>query len=133
MRISDWSSDVCSSDLIVRIPVLSDNYDWLFHDPESFETMAVDPAVADPVLAEADARGWPITAIWNTHWHPDDTGGNADLKAKTGREHHTPAAQRDPLTTAARLVPGGQQGRRGAHAPDAWDARPPTATQTANT
>ena len=48
--------------------------------------MVVDPAVAEPVLAEADARGWPITAIWNTHWHPDHTEGNERLKAETGCE-----------------------------------------------
>ena len=34
---------------IIRIPVLSDNYVWLVHEPESGETMAVDPAVAEPV------------------------------------------------------------------------------------
>ena len=33
---------------IVRIPVLSDNYVWLVHEPESRETMVVDPAVAAP-------------------------------------------------------------------------------------
>ena len=68
---------------IVRIPVLSDNYVWLVHEPVSGETMAVDPAVAEPVLAEAQRRGWAITQIWNTHWHPDHTGGNAAIKAAT--------------------------------------------------
>ena len=36
---------------IVRIPVLHDNYVWLAREPESGETMVVDPAVAGPVLA----------------------------------------------------------------------------------
>jgi hydroxyacylglutathione hydrolase len=58
---------------IVRIAALSDNYIWLVHDPDSGETMVVDPAEADPVLAEAERRGWTISAIWNTHWHPDHT------------------------------------------------------------
>ena len=65
---------------IVRIPALSDNYIWLVHEPESGETMVVDPAQAEPVLAEAAQRGWTITQIWNTHWHPDHTGGNAAIK-----------------------------------------------------
>ena len=69
---------------IIGIPVLSDNYVWLVHEAVSGETMVVDPAVALPVLAEADARGWKITQIWNTHWHPDHTGGNAEIKAATG-------------------------------------------------
>ena len=38
---------------IVRIPAFSDNYIWLVHDPASGETMVVDPALAEPVLAEA--------------------------------------------------------------------------------
>jgi hydroxyacylglutathione hydrolase len=74
-----------SSIEIVRIPVLSDNYVWLAHDPASGETVAVDPAVAEPVLAEAAARGWRISQIWNTHWHPDHTGGNAEVKAAAER------------------------------------------------
>jgi hydroxyacylglutathione hydrolase len=70
-----------SSIEIVRIPALSDNYIWLAHDPASGETVVVDPAVAAPVLAETQARDWRITQIWNTHWHPDHTGGNAEVKA----------------------------------------------------
>jgi hydroxyacylglutathione hydrolase len=65
---------------IVRIPVLSDNYVWLVHEEASGETVVIDPAVAEPVLAEADARGWRIGQIWNTHWHPDHVGGNAGIK-----------------------------------------------------
>ena len=52
---------------IVPVPVLSDNYVWLMHEPGSGETVAVDPSVADPVLAAAAARGWSSTQIWNTH------------------------------------------------------------------
>src|SRR5690606_17450277 len=89
---------------IVRIPVLSDNHVWRAHDPQSLETVVVDPAVAEPVLAEADARAWTITAIWNTHWHPDHTGGNASIKAKTGCEIIAPAAERERIPTADRLV-----------------------------
>jgi hydroxyacylglutathione hydrolase len=69
---------------IERIPALSDNYVWLMHDAESGETVVIDPAVADPVLAAADSLGWRISQIWNTHWHADHTGGNAAIKAATG-------------------------------------------------
>ena len=69
---------------IVPVPVLRDNYVWLVHDAESGETVAVDPSVAEPVLEAAAARGWAITQIWNTHWHPDHAGGNAAIKAATG-------------------------------------------------
>lgn len=77
---------------ILRIPVLNDNYVWLAHDPASGETAVVDPAVAGPVLKAADERGWRITQIWNTHWHPDHIGGNAEIKAATGCFVTGPAA-----------------------------------------
>jgi hydroxyacylglutathione hydrolase len=92
---------------IIRIPVLSDNYVWLVHEPDSGETMVVDPAVAAPVLAEADARGWQITQIWNTHWHPDHTGGNAEIKAATGCLITGPEAERERIPTLDRLVAEG--------------------------
>jgi hydroxyacylglutathione hydrolase len=69
---------------LVPVPALSDNYVWLLHDDTSGETVAVDPGEAAPVLAAADARGWRITQVWNTHWHGDHVGGNADIKAATG-------------------------------------------------
>jgi hydroxyacylglutathione hydrolase len=92
---------------IIRIPVLSDNYVWLAHEAASGETMVVDPAVADPVLAEAEARGWRITQIWNTHWHPDHTGGNAAIKSATGCMITGPAAEKDRIPTLDRLVAEG--------------------------
>jgi hydroxyacylglutathione hydrolase len=98
---------------IVRIPVLSDNYVWLVHEPASGETLAVDPAVAEPVLAQAAARGWRITQIWNTHWHPDHTGGNAAIKAATGCLVTGPAAEAARIPTHVRIVGEGDRVRLG--------------------
>ena len=70
--------------LIQAVPVLNDNYAWLIHDSASGETAAVDPSVGPPVLDAAEARGWPITQVLNTHWHPDHTGGNQAIHAATG-------------------------------------------------
>lgn len=100
---------------IVRIPALSDNYIWLVHDPASGETMVVDPAVADPVLAAAAERGWTISQIWNTHWHPDHTGGNAAIKAATGCTITGPAAESAKIPTLDRQVTEGDTVRLGAH------------------
>ena len=94
---------------IVRIPVLNDNYVWLMHDDASGETVAIDPSLAEPILAEAAARGWTITQIWNTHWHPDHTGGNAEIKAATGCTITGPAAEAARIPTLDRLVKEGDE------------------------
>ncbi|WP_447728213.1 hydroxyacylglutathione hydrolase [Sphingomonas koreensis] len=100
---------------VVRIPALSDNYIWLAHDEASGETIVVDPAQAEPVLAAAEARGWTIDAIWNTHWHPDHTGGNAAIKEATGCTVIAPAAEAAKIPTADRLVAEGDVVTLGAH------------------
>jgi hydroxyacylglutathione hydrolase len=92
---------------VVRIPVLSDNYVWLVRENTSGEVMVVDPAVAEPVLAKADELGWKITHIWNTHWHPDHTGGNAAIKAATGCTITGPAAEFARIPTLDVQVSGG--------------------------
>jgi hydroxyacylglutathione hydrolase len=79
---------------VVAVPVLTDNYVWLIHNPESGETAAVDPSVADSVLEALAAKGWRLTQILNTHWHPDHTGGNAGIKAATGAPITAPAEAR---------------------------------------
>jgi hydroxyacylglutathione hydrolase len=98
---------------IIRIPVLSDNYVWLVHEGQSGETMVVDPAVAEPVVAEAEERGWRITQIWNTHWHPDHTGGNAAIKAATGCTITGPAEEFARIPTLDVQVTGGDTVRLG--------------------
>jgi hydroxyacylglutathione hydrolase len=92
---------------IVRIPVLSDNYVWLVHEPESGETAVIDPAVAESVLTAAEERGWRITQIWNTHWHPDHVGGNAAIKAATGCTITGPAAEATKIPGIDRAVAEG--------------------------
>jgi hydroxyacylglutathione hydrolase len=81
---------------IVPAPAFTDNYIWLVHDEESGETAVVDPGEAPAVLEEAERRGWMISQIWNTHWHPDHTGGNLALKEATGAKISGPTAGRIP-------------------------------------
>jgi hydroxyacylglutathione hydrolase len=66
------------------IPVLSDNYVYLIHEPEAGVTGVVDPAVAAPVQACLSAKGWSLDWILSTHHHADHTGGNLELKQETG-------------------------------------------------
>jgi hydroxyacylglutathione hydrolase len=67
-----------------QFPCLSDNYGFLIHDTVSGETAAIDTPDAAEYLKQAAAKGWSITHIWNTHWHPDHAGGNAGIVAATG-------------------------------------------------
>jgi hydroxyacylglutathione hydrolase len=61
---------------IIQLAVLDDNYIYLIYDPESGETAAVDPAIAQPVLDKLDEKGWQLKYILNTHHHWDHVGGD---------------------------------------------------------
>ncbi len=98
---------------IVPVPVLRDNYVWLIHDPDSGETVAVDPSVAEPVLEEAERRRWRIAQVWNTHWHPDHTGGNDAIRAATGCTITGPA-EAEKVSRMDRVVAGGGRASIGA-------------------
>lgn len=67
-----------------QFPCLSDNYGYLVHDPVSGETAAIDTPDGAEYLKQASARGWAITQIWNTHWHPDHAGGNGAISDASG-------------------------------------------------
>ena len=69
---------------VEQIPVLSDNYVYLIHEPRAGVTGVVDPAIAAPVLERLRAHGWELAWILSTHHHADHTGGNLELKQATG-------------------------------------------------
>ena len=56
---------------IIRLPVLSDNYIFLLHDPVRNIAAVVDPAEAQPVLEELKKLKAELVAIFNTHHHGD--------------------------------------------------------------
>ncbi len=112
---------------IACVPVLNDNYVWLVHDAASRETAVIDPAVAAPVLAEAEKRGWTITQIWNTHWHPDHVGGNEEIKAATGCRITGPAAEAAKIPDLDVPVSEGDSARLGDLRADVWEVPAHTA------
>ncbi len=67
---------------VVLFPCLSDNYGFLLHDSETGATAAIDTPDAKVIAKQCEARGWALTEIWNTHWHPDHAGGNVALKRR---------------------------------------------------
>ncbi|MFT3975802.1 MAG: hydroxyacylglutathione hydrolase [Sphingomonas bacterium] len=100
---------------VIRVPMFSDNYGWLVHDPDSGETMTVDPGEAQPVLDAAAARGWRIGQVWNTHWHPDHVGGNGAVVAATGATVTGPEAERAKIGHLDRGVAEGDTVMLGRH------------------
>jgi glyoxylase-like metal-dependent hydrolase (beta-lactamase superfamily II) len=102
---------------IHQFPCLTDNYGFLIHDPVSGETACIDTPDADAYLREAGHKGWQITQIWNTHWHPDHAGGNAAIKAATGCKVVGPAEVEKLGTAPDRTVEHGDTVMLGE-----WDA-----------
>lgn len=101
--------------IVHMFPCLKDNYGFLLHDPDSGETACIDTPEAGKILAEADAKGWKITQIWNTHWHPDHAGGNADIVATTGAKVIGPKEVDRAAALPDRVVSDGDTVKLGAY------------------
>ena len=89
-----------------QFPCLTDNYGYLLHDSETGETVCIDTPDGAEYLREAAAKGWHITQIWNTHWHPDHAGGNTAIKDITGCTIVAPA-EVERISTIDRVVCNG--------------------------
>ncbi len=98
---------------IVQIPVLSDNYVYLVHEPRDRLTGVVDPSLAEPVLETLDRQGWKLDYIINTHHHWDHTGGNVVLKAETGAFIVGPLAEAQRIPLIDRALKEGERFRFG--------------------
>lgn len=82
-----------SSLQICIFPCLKDNYGFLLHDGESNTTAVVDTPDASAIEKVLAENGWALTYILNTHHHWDHTGGNLELKEKTGCKIFGPRAE----------------------------------------
>ena len=99
---------------IHQFPCLSDNYGFLVHDTDSGETAAIDTPDGAEYLRQAEDRGWTITQIWNTHWHPDHAGGNKAIVEATGAKVVAPQ-EVEKLSPIDTLVEHGDAVKLGAH------------------
>ena len=93
---------------------LSDNYGYLLHDTDSHETAAIDTPDGHEYLKQAEAKGWRITQIWNTHWHPDHAGGNKAIVDATGATVIAPQ-EVEKIAAIDRVVAHGDSVSLGAH------------------
>jgi len=100
---------------IHQFPCLSDNYGFLVHDSATGDTTCIDTPDAAEYLAQAAAKGWQISQIWNTHWHPDHAGGNLAIKAATGCRITAPAGDAARIEGVDRTVGDGDHVALGAH------------------
>lgn len=98
---------------IHQFPCLKDNYGFLVHEPQSGTTVAIDTPDAEKYLAEAARKGWTITEIWNTHWHPDHAGGNQRIKDKTGCRVLGPSGEAGKIPGIDSALSGGDTIRLG--------------------
>lgn len=100
---------------IALFPCLSDNYGLLIHDRDSGETAAIDTPEVAKIEAACAARGWTLTQIWNTHHHPDHTGGNLALKDTYGVAITGPSQIAGRIPGLDRGVSGGDSFTFGRH------------------
>ncbi len=100
---------------IALFPCLSDNYGLLIHDRASGETAAIDAPETAKIEAACEQRGWTLTQIWNTHHHPDHTGGNLALKTRHGLTIIGPDQIKGRIPGLDKGVSGGDKFSFGAH------------------
>ncbi|WP_370184057.1 hydroxyacylglutathione hydrolase [Alteriqipengyuania sp.] len=99
---------------IHQFPCLSDNYGFLLHDPDSGETAAIDTPDGAEYLRQAEVKGWRITQVWNTHWHPDHAGGNKAIVEASGAKVIAPQ-EVEKLSSIDQVVTHGDEVSLGAH------------------
>ena len=69
-----------------QIPAWTDNLIWLLVCNKTQAAAAVDGPTAAPVLEYCDANGITLSAVFNTHTHPDHIGINLDLQRRGALE-----------------------------------------------
>ena len=82
---------------VVPVPQWQDNYAYLVVNDDRKEAFVVDPADAGPILAEVERQGVALTAVLNTHHHPDHCHANEDVAAATGAKVYGSAVDADRL------------------------------------
>jgi hydroxyacylglutathione hydrolase len=102
--------DQAAARQVELIPVLHDNYIFVWHGGAGSAAVVVDPAVSEPVVAWLKERDLELVAVLQTHHHSDHIGGTPGLLAVWPHAEVIAAAadlERIPLQT--RSVRGGDR------------------------
>lgn len=65
-----------------QIPAWQDNFIWLLVDRATGDAAAIDGPEAEPLLEYCRRQGIRLTAVFNTHTHPDHIGLNRELEQR---------------------------------------------------
>ena len=98
---------------IIQLPVLSDNYIYIVHEPDLKQTAVIDPAISAPVLEVLKNKGWSLDYIFNTHHHSDHVGANLELKDQTGCQVLASHADRSRIPGIDKQLKQGDEVRLG--------------------
>ncbi|XBQ14858.1 MAG: hydroxyacylglutathione hydrolase [Oceanicaulis sp.] len=96
-----------------RFACLQDNYGYLIACSQTGACAAIDTPDANRYLEEAEAAGWSIAEIWNTHHHWDHAGGNDEIRKAAGAAVIAPAAEAAAIGHVDRAVSHGDRVRLG--------------------
>ena len=92
---------------VFQFSALSDNYGYLIRCSETGRCAVIDTPEASKILSEAEAVGWDIHEIWNTHHHWDHAGGNDQVRTAAGARVTAPAAEAGAIGHVDRQVAHG--------------------------
>jgi hydroxyacylglutathione hydrolase len=98
-----------SSIEIFQFPCLEDNFGVLVHDPASGLTASIDVPHAGTVGSALEERGWKLSHVFTTHHHGDHTGGNTEIRERTGARIVGPAHDTHPIPGLDQAVKGGDR------------------------
>ncbi|WP_017931301.1 hydroxyacylglutathione hydrolase [Robiginitomaculum antarcticum] len=112
---------------IILFPCLSDNYGFILRCTNTGQTACIDTPDAGEISKQLQTRGWGLDYIFNTHHHPDHTGGNAALKRKYGPTIIGPKAEETRIPLIDEAVSEGSIVRLGDCKAVIWDTPAHTA------
>ncbi|MDD9952106.1 MAG: hydroxyacylglutathione hydrolase [Zetaproteobacteria bacterium] len=90
-----------------QITAFTDNYLYLVALSDPTQVIAVDPGDGGVIAEYLSENQLQLRAIWNTHHHPDHTGGNKQLVDQFGCEVYGPAAERGSIPCISHLLSDG--------------------------